>query len=160
MGAGSDLVSYFRELVNQHVKLSGNFHRLNVEELLGGKPKGVSAYPYLSLERAEFSFRNQSGVLQKKRTIAFCVVDQKGRTATEEDEQGLLDGCEDIVDDIIRRVRQHVQEGFSTSIAAIDLDTISAVQLPFSGTTGEVGFRVVFDVTQKFNSDTNNQNWI
>lgn len=158
MGVNSELVEYFKNLTNQHVDLKGNFYRRNIDDILF-KPRIDCKYPYFSLEKSEYNFRKNAGSISKVRVIAFCIIAQRSRQGGKNEEIALQDFCEDVCDDFLNRIIKDVEGCIITSLIGVDLNSVTVMQIPFDTTTGEVGYRVVIDVAQRYNANINLNKW-
>lgn len=143
--------NYIKGLASSSNFINGNFHRKNIERILFEKKGTDLCYPFLSLEKVEFGFKSAGDKLEKIRTLAICIVAEKKRNDGESEEIALLDVLEDEVDFLISKIKKDIEDGVVLpSIIGLKPETISVVQIPFDATSGDIGFRIVLEIIQRY----------
>lgn len=151
----SELVFYFQKLAAQHVLIK-NFYRIELDEILSDLRDLET--PCLILEGYKFGFVDQKADnILKNRSGAFVLLDHVKDNGDYDNIHAVWDNLEEIVDDILARMKADRREDESPVRNLLFEQTDGSLVQNEIG--GYYGIRVQFDVQSLFNTDVNEARW-
>jgi hypothetical protein len=159
-----ELEAYFENLAKQHVYLNHSdetrrFYRIDFEEYIMKIDR--AHYPFLSLERAEFSLSAETNDnISNNRTIAFMLVDKYPGQDNYTRANEIYDEAESVARDIINRILYDMQKGTLPKLLRnLDPNSVNLQHLPMHPVENYCGVRVTFGLQSRWDKTVNNDKW-